>query len=253
MFFFLSLQMISLVDFFSFFFFWWPWFDLISYSFIVQISLVYTLYLLFNSKNVFYTLLYLFLFIFLLGLFLCFIQMELFCGFLWVVEFTVIFVAILLILYLNVEGSFLLIDLFFNKFYFFYFFLFLFFFIFFISFNLDIVNSLVFWLNFDYILEDYYEALANSNSNDFFVLTIGYYSINSLEFILIGFILLVGTLLCVSLNSQHKMAKLVGVDSQLSLFSYFKDFFNFFFLRKQNLNNQVFYPANLRVFNKKKF
>jgi len=68
-------------------------------------SLLIVGYLFFSAKNIYYALLYLFLEIVLLGIVLGLLQMDFFTGFLWVIEFTVIFVAVLLLFYINVVGS----------------------------------------------------------------------------------------------------------------------------------------------------
>jgi hypothetical protein len=51
-------------------------------------------------------LLYLFVEIFYFGIFISIYQMDLFTGFLWVTEATVIFIATLLLFYLNTKGNF---------------------------------------------------------------------------------------------------------------------------------------------------
>ena len=88
--------------------------------------------------------------------------------------------------------------------------------------------------------------------NDFLVLTIGYYSVNSLEFVLIGFLLLVGSVVCVVLNKIQKNVKISNSASFLNLFSFFTDYLNFSFLRKQDLNNQGISTPTIRLFKKKK-
>jgi hypothetical protein len=72
----------------------------------------------FLTINIYYTLLYLFIEIVLFGVFISLYQMELFTGFLWVVEGSVIFIALLLLFYLNVEGLIVTINLKVYKFFF---------------------------------------------------------------------------------------------------------------------------------------
>ena len=69
----------------------------------------------FTNNNVYYVLLYLFINIILFGLYLSLIQMELFTGFLWVLEGTIIFISLLFIFHLNVEGFEVKVDLKINK------------------------------------------------------------------------------------------------------------------------------------------
>lgn len=231
--------------------YWWPWINVFSETWLLQILIIYTLYLIFSTLNIYYVLVYLFLEIFLFGIFISIIQMELFTGFLWVVECTVVFIALILLFYLNVEGNQMRLNLKSYRLYF-TFFLFLIFMVFnnfvFISnneFYLPIIfNSIDLW-------EDYYEALFNVNMNDFRALTIGYYSINSIEFILIGLILLVGSVVCVNLNKIQKSMRIFKYSSYFNIFDYFKDYLNFTFMRKQNLINQTVTPASIRMFKKK--
>jgi len=87
--------------------------------------------------------------------------------------------------------------------------------------------------------------------NDFRALTVAYYSVNSVEFLLVGFILLVGSLICVNLNKLQKSIKVFKYSIYFNIFNYFKDFINFTFMRKQNLVDQTLNPASIRVFKKK--
>ena len=85
------------------------------------------------------------------------------------------------------------------------------------------------------------------------VLTLGYYSINNVEFLLIGIILFIGSIICVVLNKTQKLAKYDKTSFFLNFFSFFSDFLNYSFLRKQDLNSQTNYTPNIRIFKKKKW
>jgi hypothetical protein len=111
--------------------------------------------------------------------------------------------------------------------------------------------SNIYLLNYFDIYEDYYEALFNKNSNDFLVLFISYYSINNIEFISIGILLLVGSLVCVQLNKLQKNLKIESLNDYFNFYKFFTDTLDFFFLRKQNLVNQTNQPSTLRIFKKK--
>ncbi len=231
--------------------YWWPWLTFFSEIWLLQILIVYTLYLIFSTLNIYYVLVYLFLEIFLFGIFISVIQMELFTGFLWVVECTVIFIAIVLLFYLNIEGTQLRLNLKVYRIYF----------VFFLFLLFCAVNNYLFISNYEFYLpvifnnidlwDDFYESLYNVNMNDFRALTIGYYSINSIEFISIGLILLIGSVVCVNLNKIQKSMRVYKYSSYFNLFNFFKDFLNFTFMRKQNLTNQTLNPASIRVFKKK--
>jgi len=71
--------------------------------------------------------------------------------------------------------------------------------------NLNFFLPILF--NYIDIWEDYYEAIANSNMNDFLLMFISYYTVNSIEFLLVGFLLLIGSIVCVQLNKAQKKFK----------------------------------------------
>ncbi len=235
---------------FNFFFFNILNLNFIFEVFFFQIIFVYLLYLLYNQNNVYYTFLYFFLIFIYLGLFISFIQFELFTGFLWVVEGTVVFIFMLLLFFLNVEGNYFKISLNYYK-YIYIFILFLIFLFFFKNLSLSLIEETVIFLNFIDLWDDYYEALNNKNMNDFLLLFISYYSINSIEFILLGILLLIGSIICVNLNKIQKSSKLNKLDHFFTVFNKYKDFYNYSFLRKQNLTNQANSLVSLRVYKKK--
>lgn len=177
--------------------------------------------------------------------------MELFTGFLWVVEATVIFIALILLFYLNVEGTQLRFNLKSYRVYF----SFLLFIVFLLFNNFLFISNYEFYIpivfnNID-IWDNFYESVYNSNMNDFRALTIVYYSINSIEFILVGFILLVGSVVCVNLNKLQKSIRIFKYSVYFNIFNYFKDYINFTFIRKQNLTDQTMNPVSIRIFKKK--
>lgn len=239
----------------SFVFFWWPWINFFDDVWFLQFLILYTFFVFYNSKNVYYSLLYLFFIIFYLGLAISIVQAELFTGFLWTTEFTVIMIALVLFFYLNVEGNLLKLNLKNSNFlflYLIYFFTFVFS-VFYFSNNTIFYQQNLDWLFFSYIFDDWYEAFNNSLMNDFITLTLAYYSINSFEYILVGYLLLLGSVLCVVLNKIQKNVKIDGNSNFLNFFNFFSNFLNFSFLRKQTLNDQSFYQPNLRLFKKKKW
>ena len=239
----------------SFVFFWWPWINFFDDVWFLQFLILYTFFVFYNSKNVYYSLLYLFFIIFYLGLAISIVQAELFTGFLWTTEFTVIMIALVLFFYLNVEGNLLKLNLKNSNFlflYLIYFFTFVFS-VFYFSNNTIFYQQNLDWLFFSYIFDDWYEAFNNSLMNDFITLTLAYYSINSFEYILVGYLLLLGSVLCVVLNKIQKNVKIDGNSNFLNFFNFFSSFLNFSFLRKQTLNDQSFYQPNLRLFKKKKW
>ena len=231
---------------------WWPWVSFWSDLWFVQFVMIYIIYLMFSALNPYYVLLYMFLEIFFFGIFISIYQMELFTGFLWVTECTVVFVSLLLLFYLNVEGNQVRLNLKIFRLYYSFglFVIFSLFSIYSFCSEFECYTPLAF--NFIDLWDDYYEALYNVNSNDFTMLTISYYSLNSAEFIFLGLLLLVGSVVCVHLNKAQKSLKVQKYNYTLNVFDFFKDFVNYVFMRKQNLNDQTLNPASLRLFKKKK-
>ena len=183
-----------------------------------------------------------------MGVYLSIFQIELFTAFLWLVECSVLFVFLLLLFYLNIKGvySYSTAE---NYNYL----LFLFIFIYFILINYyseSDTNCFV-DMNFYGLLENYYEAVYNNISNDLFGFSISYYFLNGVEFIFIGFLLLVGSVICVNLYQFNKSVRVQSYHNYLTVFNLFTDFTSFFFLRKQNLIKQGNNKASLKVFKKK--
>lgn len=191
------------------------------------------------------------MFFFYLGILLSIYNLELFTAFLWLTECVIVFVSILFLFYLNVYGNINKINQIVYSFkYYGILFLFLIF-----SFFIIYPSELEFYnpieLNFNLIWDDYYEALFNNKMNDLFGLFLSYYTINSFEFILIGFLLLIASLLLVNLNKFNRNIKSNNYYDLLTLFDFFEDFVKFVFLRKQNLVDQEISSTSTRMFKKK--
>ena len=199
-------------------------------------------------NNVYYTLLYVFVNFFLFGIYLSLFQIELFTAFLWLVECSVLFVFLLLLFYLNVKGSYsyLYINLYANI-------LLFLLFLFIILLNnyssLDLYSNIE--MSFYGNLDNYYESLYNNVNNDLFGFSISYYLLNSIEFLFIGFLLLIGSVVCVNLHLINKNIKSQNYTSFLSIFNFFSNFSNFLFLRKQNLIKQGNTKTSIKIFKKK--
>lgn len=215
----------------------------------LQFFILYNFKLLITSKNTYYSLLYLFVELILLGIFICLYQMELFSGFLWVAEGTVLLVFLILLIYLNAEGfersNFLLTS----------------WMGWFIVLCVCVVGGLVnvaqvelqgyFITEYVVIWDDFYEALNNQNMNDFSLLFISYYNVNSFEFVLFAILLFVGTMVCVCVFKSiytYKHIHLAHFFLTLDLFQH-KIYYNF--LRQQNLHKQGMMPASSRIMRKK--
>ena len=101
------------------------------------------------------------------------------------------------------------------------------------------------------LIDNFYESLTNHNNNDLFGFLVSYYLLNSVELLIIGFLLLIGSVICINFNQNNKTIGLQNYNNFLKVFNFFKDFITFFFLRKQNFINQGFTTATLKVFKKK--
>lgn len=196
----------------------------------------------------YYVLLYTFANFFLIGIYLSIFQIELFTAFLWLVECSVLFVFLLLLFYVNIKGVYSYTvsqnyTLFFS----------LFFFLYIVLLNpfseSDSFGSVE--MSFYGLLDNYYEALHNNVANDLFGFSISYYFLNAVEFLFVGFLLLVGSVVCVNLYTFNRNVRTQSSNNYLTLFNFFSDFTSFLFLRKQNLIKQGNNKASVKLFKKK--
>ena len=209
---------------------------------------MYTYICIYFYKNIFFILLYTFINFFLVGVFLSIFQIELFAAFLWLVECSVLFVFLLLLFFLNIKGVYTYT---FTQIYTYIFSLFLFIFFVLIGRYTDSDITTLFAVSYYGLIDNYYESLYNSITNDLFGLSISFYFLNGIEFIFIGFLLLVGSVICVNLYLFNKSVRVQSHHKYLTVFNFFNDFTSFFFLRKQNLIKQGNNKASLKVFKKK--
>ena len=228
-----------------------PWLSTSFDTFFIQFFLFYTIFLIFTTISLFYTVFYLFLIIIYLGAFLALYQLELFTAFLWLAECVVIFVSLMLLFYINVYDNVNNVNnLIYSKKN-----LVIFFGLFFLVFNCIFFSETEFFipaeLSISLFWDDFYEALVNDKMNDLFGAMLSFYLFNSFEFLLIGFLLLIGSMICVNLNRFLKSSKTYGYSDLFSIFDIFKDSIKMFFMRRQNLVNQETQPASTRVFKKK--
>lgn len=177
--------------------------------------------------------------------------MEMFTAFLWMAESVVVFISLLVLFYLNVYGNISKNN---KNFYSFkYLGLFLFFLIFnhYYCFPSELEFFLPIELNSIDLWDDYYEALWVDILTDLFGLFLSYYYINSFEFIFVGLLLLIGSLVCVNLNKFTRSNRVNSYHDLFLIFDFFKDFVKFIFMKKQNLVDQENHPSATRVFKKK--
>jgi len=118
-------------------------------------------------------------------------------------------------------------------------------------FSHDLENSIFFLSNTYPIFDDWYESLCNEFITDLFGLFLSYYYINSFEFLIIVFFLLIGSLICVNINKLNRLNRTASYGDMFLIFDFFKDFVKFVFMRKQNLVDQENHPASTRIFKKK--
>ena len=227
---------------------WWPWVSLWDDIFLIQFFIVCTFFYIFFYKNIYYILLYTFINFFLVGVYLSIFQIELFTAFLWLVECSVLFVFLLLLFFLNIKGSYTYTT---SYTYNYVFSLFLLTYFILVNHHSDSDSLSLVDMSFYGLIDNYYEALFNNVSNDLFGFSISYYFINGVEFIFIGFLLLVGSVICVNLYQFNKSVRAQSYNNYLTVFNFFTDFTSFFFLRKQNLIKQGNNKASLKVFKKK--
>ena len=183
-----------------------------------------------------------------MGIYLSIFQIELFTAFLWLVECSVLFVFLLLLFFLNIKANYTYT---YPNFYNHLVLLFFFFYLTLINHYSESDYDNIIDISFYGLLDNYYEALFNPITNDLFGFSLSYYTINGVEFIFIGFLLLIGSVICVNLYQMNKNVRVQNYNSFLSVFNFFNDFSSFFFLRRQNLIKQGNTKASLKVFKKK--
>jgi len=226
---------------------WWPWFNTVDDIYIVQFFIIVTIVYTYSYKNIYYLLLYTFVLFFLVGIYLAINQVELFTAFLWLVECSVLFVFLLLLFYLNIKGVFV------YTFYSYYKYICVCWTIVCITFlsNYTNTDSLCVVLSDSFsLIDNYYEAVYNIIGNDLVGFMVSYYFINGFEFLLVGFLLLVGSVICVNLYQMNKGVKNFNYKNFLNIFNFFLDFSSFFFIRRQNLIKQGNVKPSLKLFKK---
>ena len=231
---------------------WWPWVTFFNETLLLQFFFLYILYNIYFNLNLFYVVFYVLFQIILFGVFLAFYQMELFTAFLWLAESVVIFISLLLLFYLNVYGNISQIHV---KFYSYKYYGLLFLFFFFNHFY-TLPSEVEFFLPVElttanYLWDDFYESLWSDILTDLYGLYLSYYRFNSFEFIFVGLLLLIGSLLCVNINKFNRTNKINSYHDLFLIFDFFKDFIKFIFMRKQNLVDQENHPSSTRIFKKK--
>ena len=77
-------------------------------------------------------------------------------------------------------------------------------------------NNIFYW-------DDFYEALTNSNVNDFTAFLISYYTINNYLLLTIAFLILVGSLICVNLNKLVRLNKIKNLNQLFAYYNFFKN------------------------------
>jgi hypothetical protein len=74
--------------------------------------------------------------------------------------------------------------------------------------------------------------------------------LNSLELLIVGFILLIGSIVCIILNKNQRFTKNDKINTSLNIFNIYNLLINSFFLRRQNLVNQNMQKISLNIFKK---
>lgn len=192
--------------------------------------------------NPFYVLFYFFLNTLIIGIFIASYNLEFFTGFLYVLEITVVFIMLILFFFFNFKGSW---SFTLNEYVSFWPTCFLF-----------IYSTPTIYTEEECLLpsifrvwelwDDYYAALHQHLLNDFAGLYISYYLVHSLEFIIIGFILFIGSIGCISLYSIINISKKVSYNLITSFLSLFTKFYDILFLRRQTLALQPYRQDTIR-------
>jgi hypothetical protein len=224
--------------------------DFLSFNLLIQAVLIYLLYNIYTSTIMYYTVFYLLLQTVVSGLMLMYYTMDLFSAFLFLAEFVIIFICILLVFYLNVYGNTnkVLTSVYLKK----HFFLI-------IPALMNILNNVYselenyseFLFNSSVFYENYYLYLNSKTFNDFYGLFISIFQLNSVATTVIAYLLLVGSFIAVNIHISTKSLKVLNYTDFFLMFDMFKDFSKFIFMRKQNLTDQLHTTSSTRFFKKK--
>lgn len=215
-----------MIDFFYNVINWAPWTSIQIEAVAIQVGLLLSFFYFTQARSLFYAVVYMFLIFLWLGILLCYYNIELFAGFLWVAELTILFILILFLFFFNFTGTLLQSKNFFWKFVFF---LFLFFFYF------DDYSTMLNLLNFSLLFEDAYSYLASTLMNDIHALFLSYYIFNSFVFFIFGFLILLTSVICISVLRASRLLVVNALGAKMRVYDFFTDLLNFEFLRKQNL------------------
>lgn len=230
---------------------WFPWLSFWNESWLLQLLIVVLLYFMLINSSAYMVLFYLLLQLLMLGIHLSFCQLELFTAFLWVIELTIILVCLLLLFYFNASS----LQPYFN-FYTLRSYIYCLFFIFILVGAGCIDGFFEFldfkWQSFFFLWNDYYEAIMLKASNDVYSLTVSYYTVNSFELLLVGFLLFIGSVICVNFNKYQRYNRNFKLPEELDIINVYNFLLNSFFIRKQNMTDQNSKKANLNIFKKNK-
>lgn len=220
----------------------------ITFDFTVEcIFLQFAIFLLLlqfvNCNNNYYSLMYLFLLILFMGSVLCLLNNELTAGFLWVGEILVVFVFLLLILYINVNGD---SKKFYNKNNIF-FLPFIVFFLLFFEHDVTLLEDDLLFFYCDLYWVDYYEALNDYNNNDLYGFYVSYYILNNFILMIFGLILFFGSIICVLLFRTVKVIKFNNIGGFFDFLKFSQNFLYSIFMRKQDLFEQNTFFATLKT------
>jgi len=230
--------------------FWYPlhWF---SFDFLIlEILILYFYFLLFFEKNTYNMCFYSFILFLLFGIFMCFIQVDVMVGFFWLSELTIFFVFLVTLISINTGVLLTKSSFFYKNIYFFG--LFSFFLTLFILPISSVSGNFVFSTNVEDFYIDFYESLQNYFKTDLFGLFLTYYSTNSFEFLAAMFLILIVSMIIVQLNSFISIFQNRKNFNDFYFISFFSEFFDFFFLRRQDLGKQTRTKPSYKYFQRKK-
>ena len=73
------------------------------------------------------------------------------------------------------------------------------------------------------LFDNFYESLHNNIMNDLFGFSISYFLLNAVEFVFIGFLLLIGSVVCVNLYQINKNIRARVYTNFLTIFNFFTE------------------------------
>lgn len=227
---------------------WFPWESFFSFITILSTLYILTFLSIYNTDNSYYAILYLVFLVLLFSSNLVLLDLDIFAGFLVLIESVVILMLFFLVIYLSPNINFRAKIQFWKTW------MLLSIIVILIStfsyLNLGDQYTVIFNTH-NFVFDDFYEALNDVFISELTGIYASLYWTNSLLLLIIGVLLLIASIICVVLVSFFTRFRNYNMMTFLEFFNLAKHCYSIIFLRKQNLVKQGRGNTSTRLFKKK--